>query len=337
MKWILLTAVAGICAGSFGLPMKFTTKWRWEHSWSMFALWGLIVLPCLIAIFTIPHLPAIYSNSSWTDLLLVFLFGSCWGIGTLTFGLGLSYLGIGLGYSLMVGLIIIIGSILPMIMAANVKLLAPKCIAVMAGIAVILISVVINSLGAVIKERDISSRASTNQTTKKTFLKGIIICILSGIASPGLNYAFIYGNSLTQAAINSGVSSTVAANAVLPIALMGAGILNLAYCFWLINKAKTWRIYLHKGTGFYFFFTPLMAVETIGIALFGIASANLGNIGPTIGWALINSVAILWANILGVFTSEWKGVSRKTWVIMVFGMITLLIGICIVGWANSLC
>lgn len=335
MKWILVTAVAGICTGSFSLPMKFTPKWRWEHSWSMFAFWGLIILPWLIAMFTIPHLSAIYSNSSFSDLFLIFIFGSCWGIGTLTFGLGISYLGIGLGYSLMVGLIIIIGSILPMIMDANINLLAPKNIAVVVGLAIILVSIVLNAFGAANKEKDIYKPEAKNPI-KKSFVKGITICLLSGIASPGLNYAFIYGKSLTQAAVNSGISIKVASNAVLPIALMGAGILNLAYCFWLINKAKAWRIYIEKGTGLYFLFTPLMAVWTIGIALFAIASANLGSIGPTIGWAIINSVAIFWANILGVFTAEWKGISRKTSAIIIFGMATLLIGICMVARANTL-
>jgi L-rhamnose-H+ transport protein len=337
MEWILLAAVAGLCTGSFGLPLKFTSKWKWEHSWSMFAFWGLLVAPWVIAIVAVPNLFQIYDSVSWSVLCLVCLFGSCWGVGQITFGLGLAYLGIALGYSLMIGLIIVVGSVLPLVTNSAVDLFAPKSLGIIAGVTVIILSVVINAFAAVSKQKDLSSgTAQGDVAEKKSFIKGVIICLITGIAAPGLNYAFMYGSPLTAAASDLGAANTVAANAVLPIALLGAGLLNLGYCIWLLQRSNTWRIYLEKGTGLYYLFTPSMAIWTVGVALFGVAAANLGDTGPSIGWAVINATAIFWANLLGIFTAEWKGVSRKTWTIMIVGMVILLSGICIVGWANSL-
>ena len=73
-----------------------------------------------------------------------------------------------------------------------------------------------------------------------------------------------------------------------------------------------------------------------GIALFGMATANLGKLGPSIGWAIYSAVCIFTANILGILTGEWKGARRKTILVMTAGLVVLFGGICIVGWANSL-
>lgn len=72
------------------------------------------------------------------------------------------------------------------------------------------------------------------------------------------------------------------------------------------------------------------------LAIYGMAIANMGKLGPSIGWAIYNSAAILMANMLGIITGEWKQATKVTLRVMVAGLITLLIGICVVGWANTL-
>ena len=72
------------------------------------------------------------------------------------------------------------------------------------------------------------------------------------------------------------------------------------------------------------------------IEYYGMATANLGKLGPSIGWAVFQSTAIFWANILGILTGEWKGVSKKALRIMAVGLLILLAGICIVGFSATL-
>ena len=72
------------------------------------------------------------------------------------------------------------------------------------------------------------------------------------------------------------------------------------------------------------------------IFIYGMATANLGELGPSIGWASFNAIGILWANILGILTGEWKNVSKKGLSVMAIGLLVLLGGVFIVGWANAL-
>jgi L-rhamnose-H+ transport protein len=337
MFWIMIVAFAGICTGSFGLPMKFTSKWQWEHTWSMFAFWGLLVAPWVISAATVPDLMAIYSNARWGTLAMVCAYGLCWGLGSITFGMGLAYMGLALGYSLMIGLIIVVGSVGPLLTANKTFVADAKSTAIITGVAIILGSLVVNALAAIRKEKELTAKNGCAQGEgQRSFFKGLMLCLITGLAAPGLNYAYIKGDILTNAAISAGASVTVAANAVLPIALSGAGVLNLLFCAHLVHKKSNWKSYFAKGTGRYYVYSLGMAVWTVGVALFGVASANLGDKGHSIGWAVINSVSIFCANMLGILSGEWRGTSAKTMTIMVVGLCILLAGICFIGYANSL-
>ncbi|MHC4620699.1 MAG: L-rhamnose-proton symporter family protein [Planctomycetota bacterium] len=153
---------------------------------------------------------------------------------------------------------------------------------------------------------------------------------------PGLSYAYEYGRPLTETAMTLGAHNAVAANAVLPLCLFGPFFINLGYAAWLLNKNKTWRLYQQKDNRVYYLYTLIMGVWTVGVALFGVAAANMGDLGTSIGWAIINSASIFWANILGILTGEWKGTTNKTLTTMIVGLAVLLLGICTVGWANHL-
>ena len=148
---------------------------------------------------------------------------------------------------------------------------------------------------------------------------------------------FIYGDQLRATAESMGTSKALASISIWPIGLFSGFIVNIVYCCRLVNKNKAWGLYREKGTGLYYLYTLIMGILWAGsTAIYGMAAASLGKLGPSIGWAILMGVAIFWANILGVFTGEWKGASRKTLCVMTVGLVVLLGGICIVGWAKYL-
>ena len=338
MFGIILSTIAGVFNGTFGLPMKFTTKWKWENTWSVWSVWTLIFVPWLIAFCLIPNLLQVYSEASWGALLWVLLFGFIWGFSAIAFGSGLDYLGLGLGYSLMMGLIISVGAVLPLITEHPENILKPNGLAIIVGVLVIIAGVILNTWAAVKKEKDLTDSAIENRSTeKKSFLKGLVICIVAGVTAPALNYAFIYGDQLRATAERLGSSETLASISIWPIALFSGFVVNITYCSWLVNKNKVWGRYRQKSTGIYYFYILIMAILWAGsTAMYGIAATSLGELGPSIGWAIFFGIAIFWANLLGIFTGEWKGASKKTLFVMTAGLVVLLGGICIVGWANSL-
>lgn len=339
MIWIALAALGGILQGSFALPMKFTTKWKWENIWSMWSIWTLLFVPWVIGFLTLPNLAQIYSNVSPKALMLVFAYGLIWGISAIAVGKGLDYLGLALGFSLIMGLVIAVGSVLPLIISHPEDILKYSGLALIAGVVVVLAGILLSTWAAVLKQNDLASAqaVSSKPTEKKSFAVGLIICIVAGITAPMLNYAFIYGDELRASAENFGANKTLAPNAIWTIALFGGFLVNFAYCMWLINKNKSAALYKLTGTAKYYFYTLVMGVLWAGgIAVYGMATANLGKLGPSIGWGIFFGMAIFWANILGLFTGEWKGVKSRTMRVMFSGLFVLLAGISVIGWANSL-
>ena len=336
MIWIALLVFAGLMNGSFALPMKITTRWKWEHTWSMWSVWALLVIPWCMALLTVPRLFSIYIAVGFADILVVFLFGLGWGVASVAFGKGIDYLGIGLGYSLMMGLIISIGAILPLFLSRQ-PVAASTILAIAAGVGTIVAGLIFSAWAAVIKEKDTAkAEAKKESGASKSFAKGVIICLITGVIAPMLNLAFIYGNKIASEAVESGASPIYASNATWAVALTGGFIINFFYCMFIVARKNSWRFYTEKGTGKYYFFTFLMGLSWAGsILTYGIAGSNMGALGSSIGWALFNTIGIFWANCLGLLTGEWRNVSRKGLVIMSAGLAVLLVGVFIVGWANS--
>jgi L-rhamnose-H+ transport protein len=333
-----MTAFAGMCTGSFGLPLKLNKRWKWENTWGVYAIWVLLLVPWAIAFLTVPNLFGAYSEVSGKVLFLIFIFGSCWGVGQIAFGKGLDYLGIGMGFSLQIGLIIVVGSLLPLLLEDPGAVFNRNGLAVIGGVLIIVTSLVISGYAAAMKERDLAPPSENDNRPKQTgtVRRGLICAVMAGLLCPGLNYAYVYGGPLTETAASLGAHSAVAANAVLPLCLFGPFFINLGYAIWLLNRNNAWGLYRRKNNRVYFLYTLIMGVWTVGVALFGAAVANMEELGSSIPWAIVNSASIFWANILGILTGEWKGTTARTLTIMIVGLAVLLAGICTVSWANSL-
>jgi hypothetical protein len=112
---------------------------------------------------------------------------------------------------------------------------------------------------------------------------------------------------------------------------------NLAYTLTMVHKNGTWHVFAEAGTGIYYFYTFLMGLLWAGsIITYGMAAANLGELGASAGWAAFNATGILWANCLGIATKEWQGVGRKGLSIMKGGLLVLLAGVLLIGLAKAL-
>ena len=334
MFWMLVIIFAGLMTGSFGLPMKYTTKWKWENTWTLWTIWTLFVIPLVVAFTTIPGLLGVLSAAGLSVVLRVFVFGLIWGVSAIAFGYGIHYLGLGLGYSLMMGMIITIGSLYPLLTGELGKIELTRILSVCGAVAVILIGVVLSAWAAVIKERGIRDTASGPPAEKKSFGKGLLICLVAGATAPFLNFAFVYGEGIRSAAIAAGISQTVAPNAVWAVTLLGGFIVNLAYTIFLVRKNRSGKLFVLEGTAKYYFYTFLMGILWAGsVIVYGMGAANLGRLGASVGWAAFNATGIFCANILGLVTHEWRGVSRKGLRVMAMGLAVLLAGVFLVKLA----
>lgn len=328
MSWMLVVIFAGILTGSFGLPMKYTTRWKWEHTWTLWTVWTLLVIPLVAGLATIPNLFAVLSQSGVAALLKVFVFGLVWGVSAIAFGFGIHYLGLGLGYSLMMGMIIAVGSMVPLLAGGGKNVPSTSILAMSGAVAVIIAGIALSAWAAVIKTKAQRSPGESPDADRKSLTKGLIICLIAGTTAPFLNFAFVYGDRIRETAVRLGTSRTLAPNAVWVVALFGGFIVNLTYTLFLVRKDGSWKLFREKGTGIYYFYTFLMGIFWAGaIFIYGMGAANLGQLGASIGWAAFNAIGIFWANLLGILTHEWKGVGRKGMLIMAAGLTILIVGV----------
>ena len=328
MFWLLVVLFAGVMTGAFGLPMKYTTLWKWENTWTMWTVWTLLVIPLAAGFLTIPNLIEVLFQSGPAAVLKAFLFGMIWGVSAIAFGFGINYLGLGLGYSLMMGMIITLGSLFPLLTGGETGL--SSVLVIVGGVVVIICGVALSAYAAVIKANDQGAPGGE----KKSFRKGLLICVVAGLTAPFLNFAFVYGDTIRRTAVSLGASETVAPNAVWAVTLLGGFVVNLIYTLTLVSRNGVWGLFRAKGTRVYYLYTFVMGFLWAGsIIVYGMGAANLGALGGSVGWAAFNATGIFCANILGILTHEWKGVSPKGLRIMAAGLAVLLIGIFLVKLA----
>jgi L-rhamnose-H+ transport protein len=115
-----LHAIGGLAAGSFYIPFKMVRKWSWESYWLVGGVFSWIIAPWVAASITCPDLLGVLRSAPPSNLFWTYLFGVLWGIGGLTFGLSMRYLGMSLGYALSLGFCAMFGTMVPALCNAKV-------------------------------------------------------------------------------------------------------------------------------------------------------------------------------------------------------------------------
>ena len=78
---LAVVIAAALFQGSFAVPMAYARTWKWENSWMVFSVFGMIVLNLMFALISVPGLFGVYGAASTGDLILPLVFGVIWGIG----------------------------------------------------------------------------------------------------------------------------------------------------------------------------------------------------------------------------------------------------------------
>jgi L-rhamnose-H+ transport protein len=328
---ISLSLGAGVFLGTFAAPMKKISKWKWENTWLLYSLWACLILPWVLAFLTVPDLLKVYSNVETSTILIVFLFGAGWGIANIGFGIGVKTLGIALGTAIILGLNNALGAVLPIVFFTPEELLSTASIVIMIGVFIMLIGIVVCSIAGSQKDK-ILRKNNYSFINPVNFSKGLIICLIAGVFGAMFNFALVAGQPIEKVAIEFGASKLNAANPTWTISLFGGFIVTAVFCGYLLKKNKSLLLFQKTGYKNYWFLTFVMGIMWFGgVALYGRGVMNLGKLGASIGWPLIQSTAVASGSIIGIITGEWKGSGRKPLTTMIIGLFLLLIGIIVIS------
>jgi len=330
---IMLILIAGFLQGTFMLPIKYARQWEWENTWLGFSISGYVGFPWLVAFLTVPHLHQVFVNTSNTPLAWTFLWGLGWGLGGLLFGLGVNYVGLALGFAIVIGLTAAIGTLIPLLLVSHVDLASTQGTFIVAGVVVTLFGIALCSWAGKLRENvSAKSRNTSDGPPKRSFGLGVLLCVLSGVLCPCGNLGFAFGSEMTAMATKWGTAPQYASTLLWALLALPPFICNGAFCVYLLLRKQTSTRFLLPGTKRNFLLATSMGAMWLGgMILYGMGANVLGAMGSSIGWAIVMSLMVLVANLWGLLAGEWRGVSRKPLWMMSAGLAVLVAAMFMVG------
>ncbi len=189
---IALIALGSIGAASFYVPFKKVRNWAWESYWIVQGLVAWIIAPWAAAWFSVPAgtLGSILSASPSSAKLWAAFYGALWGIGSLTFGLSIRYLGVALGQSIALGLCAAFGTLLPPILAGENLFSTPAGILTVIGVSVCVLGIVIIGYAGALKNKGLSAEERQAAVKEFALKKGLSIAVLAGVMSACFNFGY---------------------------------------------------------------------------------------------------------------------------------------------------
>jgi len=331
-----LILVGGIMEGSYSFPLKVNRNWDWENTWGAGSLMALLLVPWPLAFWSVPRLAEAYHRSSWSAILLALLFGAGWGFGGVFFGLSIDMVGLSLGYSIIFGIIAINGSLTPLLMNEPAKLATAGGLWFLAAMAVMLGGIIVCSVAGNLKAGG-ATNAPGAGAKKGSFRVGLILCIVAGVLSGLVNFAFIYGTEITKQAQQSGADPFSAINALWALVFTANYLANVGYCVYLMVRNRTGGKLFAGGSGANWLRCAVMGVFwAAGIVVYGLGAYKLGKYGAFVGFPALLAAALLTGNVVGWVSGEWRGASAKAVGTMFAGIALLLVAIAFLANANRL-
>ena len=323
---LLIVLCAGLFQGSFMAPIKWMRGWAWENYWLIFAITAYLISPWVLALATIPHLFEIYAGATAASLGSVAVFGLAWGIGAVTFGLGVDAIGLALGFAVILGVAATSGTLIPLLVHPPEKFSAPQGVLTAAALGVMLAGVAVCSFAGKWKEKTVGER--------KNYRRGVLICLASGLLSACGNLGFAFGAAITERAEALGVPAATAPNALWTLLTLPLFLCNAGFALHLLRKNRSTGRY-RAATGRNTALAVSMGVMWMaGIGLYGAGARTLGDLGPSLGWAILMSSMVLVANILGIVTGEWDAAPVPARRQLGYGVLLLMVAIGGLGYAN---
>ncbi|MES1197673.1 MAG: L-rhamnose/proton symporter RhaT [Chitinophagaceae bacterium] len=344
---VIFHFIGGFASGSFYMPYKKIKGWHWESYWIIGGLFSWLIVPPLAAWLTVPGFAEIIKATPWDTIEFTLLFGLLWGFGGLTYGLGVRYLGMSLGNSVVLGFCSAFGALVPSIYynfypkegKTNFHDLLTTSWGriVLAGVIICLIGIYICGRAGMLKEKELPEHEKKKSVAEFSLVKGLVVAVFSGIMSACFNFGIEAGKPMAEAAVAAGMNPLYQNNVTYVVLLWGGLTTNFIWCMILNLKNRSFSDYGNKQTPLaknYLLAALAGTTWFLQFFFYGMGESKLGNGASS--WILHMAFIILVANMWGLVLKEWKGVSKKTKTIVIVGISTIILSVLLVGYGNSI-
>lgn len=344
---IIFHFIGGFASGSFYIPYKKVKGWSWESYWIVGGIFSWLFVPVISAWLTVPGFTNIIMNTSASTLFWTYFLGAMWGVGGLTFGLAMRYLGMSLGMSVALGFCSAFGALIPPIYqdivsddptgSLSYMLSTTGGLIVLFGVAVCLFGIAICGKAGMRKELELSTAQKQESVKEFNLKKGLLVAVFSGIMSACMSFAITAGGDISDATEAAGANPLFRNNTTFIVVMLGGLTTNFIWCMILNARNKSFGDYTNKTTPLtrnYIFSALAGTTWFMQYFFYGMGESKLGNGASS--WILHMAFIILVSNMWGFCYKEWKGVSKKTLGTILTGIALIILSVVLVGYGNSL-
>jgi len=230
--------LGGLASGSFYVPFRGVKHWAWETYWLVGGFFSWIIAPWLLALIMTSDLFVVLHQAPLRSILWTYIFGVLWGLGGLTFGLTMRYLGMSLGMAVALGYTAAFGTLMPPIFRgefARQVLGTRSGLVILAGVAVCLVGIAFAGAAGVSKEREMSDEQKRASIKEFDLKKGLLVGTFSGVMSACFAYGLAAGDPIKAITLQHRTSTLWQGLPVLVVLLAGGFTTNSIWCL-LLNK-----------------------------------------------------------------------------------------------------
>ncbi|HID77931.1 MAG TPA: rhamnose/proton symporter RhaT [Planctomycetaceae bacterium] len=348
---VFLHAVGGFAAGSFYAPLKQVQRWAWESFWLVMGLAAWLAAPWIVARITTPDLFEVLATSPAGAMGLAVLFGALWGLGNLTFGLSVRYLGMALGYAVALGFCMVFGTLVPPVFhglfgsaedwekLVGLFTLAPGQ-TTLVGVAVCLAGIGLCGLAGMCKERELAEDQKRLAVDEFALGRGFAVATMAGILSACFAFGLAAGGPIAEVAVRHGTERLFSNNAVLVVILVGGFLSNATWCLILNARNRSFKDYVTGPASQQLRNYLLSALGGViwyaQFFFYGMGTTKLGEQYGFSSWSIHMAFIIVFSNLWGIVFHEWRGTSGKTRGLVWTGILTLIASTMIIGYGNYL-
>jgi len=328
---LLIISIGAIGQSSSYVPIKKVQSWAWESFWLVQGVFAWLVFPYLGALLAVPEghsLMEILSASEGSALKAI-IYGAFWGIGGLTFGLSMRYLGVALGQSIALGTCSAFGTLIPAIMVGT-DLFSGKGLVLLIGVSVAIAGISVIGFAGSLRSKNMTEEQKKAAVKDYALGKGLLVALLAGVMSACFSFGLEAGEPLKQTAIQFGAQALYAGLPAILMVTLGGFFTNAVYCIFQNVKNKTTKDYFSVPAKV--FISNLLFCALAGILwysqFFGLALGKSffleGGVMMAFSWSILMSLNVTFSNVWGILLKEWKGVTNKTIIVLIVGMLILI-------------
>ncbi|MBN2765800.1 MAG: L-rhamnose/proton symporter RhaT [Paludibacteraceae bacterium] len=333
---LLIIAVGSLGQSSSYVPIKKVKTWAWESFWLVQGIFAWLVFPYLGALLAVPEghtlgeIIASGDGAAWKALF----FGVLWGVGGLTFGLSMRYLGVALGQSIALGTCSAFGTLIPA-MLAGTNLFEGKGLILLISVSVAIAGIAVIGFAGSLRAQNMTDAQKKAAVKDFALGKGLLVALLAGVMSACFSLGIEAAAPIREAAIAMGTEALYAGLPAILIITVGGFMTNAVYCLFQNVKNKTLKDYFGVPANVFInniLFTALAGIlwysQFFGLEL-GKSFLTPGTVMMAFSWSILMSLNITFSNVWGIILKEWKGVKSATIGVLVLGMGILIFSLII--------